>query len=143
MRGSAPLRSRLPGRAEHEEAQSVEADQDGTAFVADDAEGEREGETQGGDDENEYDGAGEDEVLIEDAAGAAGVGEEEGDVFEAVAHEDDIGGFHGDIGAGGTHGHAQVGHSEGWGIVDSVANHHDGAFAAELADDAEFVLGEE
>ena len=37
-------------------------------------------------------------------------------------HEDDVGGFDGDVGAGGE-GDADVGGREGGGVVDAVANH--------------------
>ena len=72
-----------------------------------------------------------------------GVGVEQGNVFQAISHQDDVGGFHGHIGAARTHGHPDVGNGEGEGVVHAVADHHDAAFLFQLADDAEFVIRKE
>ena len=54
---------RQAGAADDEEPQSVEADEHGAAFVADDAQRQGEGKTEGGEDQHDNDRTGEDEVL--------------------------------------------------------------------------------
>src|SRR5699024_10822894 len=63
---------------------------------------------------------------------------------QVILHQGDVGGLDGDSGAGGTHRHADVGGGQGRGVVDAVADHRDGeAFALELLDDGELVLGQQ
>ena len=111
--------------------------------MADDAQWQGKGKTEGCENQHDDDAAGKDEVLQQHPSGTPRVAEQQGDVFQAVAHQDDVGGFHRHIGAGGSHGDSDVGHREGGGVVHAVADHHDGAFFFELADDVEFVLGQE
>lgn len=54
------------------------------------------------------------------------------------------GGLDGDVGRGEPHGDADVGHSQGEGVVGAVADHgHEVAFALQGFDDPQLVLGEE
>ena len=63
-------------------------------------------------------------VLAHDADGDAGDGKRIGGGEEIGAEQRDGGGFGGDVRAGG-HGEADVGLSEGGGVVDPVADHGD------------------
>ena len=77
--------------------------------------------------------------MRERAAGEAdGVG---GDA-QVAAHEGEVAGFDGDVGAG-AHGDAEVGLGEGGGVVDAVADHGDDlAVGLQAADDVDLVGGQ-
>ena len=51
------------------------------------------------------------------------VGEHVGQVAQVIAHECDVGGFDGDVGAHGAHGDADGRAGQGGGVVDAVADH--------------------
>jgi len=72
-------------------------------------------------------GEGPEEVLADDAEGAAGEFESGRDSHEAVGCEQDVTGAFGEVGAGG-HGDAEIGGCEGRGVVDAVAEEGDAAF---------------
>ena len=58
---------------------------------------------------------------------------------EVAAHEGEVAGLDGDVGAG-AHGDAEVGLGEGGGVVDAVADHGDDlAFGLEAPDDVDLV----
>src|ERR1039458_310810 len=78
-----------------EEAQTVEADEDGAAFVADDAERQGEMEPERADDEHDDDAEGERQVLEDHGAGAAAERERERNSVERVAPQHHLGGFRG------------------------------------------------
>src|SRR5699024_427243 len=62
---------------------------------------------------------------------------------QVPAHEGDVGGLDGDVGAG-AHRQAQVGLGQCWGVVDAVADHRDDlALALESGDDVDLVLGQD
>src|SRR6185437_12638391 len=127
-----------------EQAQAVEADDDGGPFVAEDAEGEREvaGEVPG--DQGSDDGGGDQEVGGDDAAGAAGEGDHCGDRGEVVAHDDDVGGVEGEVGPDPAHGGAGAGGGHGGCIVDAVAGQQDVRPAGlEFADGLHLVFWQE
>ena len=52
--------------------------------------------------------------------------------LERIAHEDDVAGLGGDVGAGAADGHADVGAGQGRGVVDAVADHGDRDLALRL-----------
>ena len=63
---------------------------------------------------------------------------------EVVGHQDEVGGFQGDVGAGAAQRDAQVGGGEGGGVVDAVADHGDDAVAAaQFLEQAQLVLGQQ
>src|SRR5699024_127521 len=62
---------------------------------------------------------------------------------QVAAHEGDVGGLDGDVGAG-AHGQAEVGLGEGGGVVDAVADHRDDlALGLQAGDDVDLVLGQD
>lgn len=116
-----------PGPGGEEEAEAVEDDEDGAAFVAEHAMGEGEAGGDGEDGEDGEGAEGDDEVLADDASGAAAEVVGVADVFEAVVHEDDVGLFECGVGAAGAHGDADMGGGEGGGVVDTITDHGDAA----------------
>ena len=64
------------------------------------------------------------EVLVHLAHGAAADGDGGGDVERVGAHQHDVGGLDGDVGAGADR-DADVGLGERGGVVDAVADHGD------------------
>jgi len=88
--------------------------------------GEQRPEPAGEDDADEVDAEGEDDdVLADDADGFAREPHEERQRLEGFAHENDVAGLGGDIGAGAdSDAHGSAG--EGRGIVDAVADKGDG-----------------
>ena len=78
-------------------------------------------------DESGDDCTGQRKVLQHDGSCSACVVDEVVEVDEAVAHDGDVGRFDGHVGAGGSHGNADVGGGERRGVVDPVADHHDRA----------------
>ena len=91
-----------------EEAEPIEADQDGASLVADDSDREWEVDAKCGDQQAGDDCGGEYEILPEDAPSMSCDPKDERDVFKLVTHENDIRRLHGDIGACGSHGNANI-----------------------------------
>ena len=109
--------------------------------MADDAHRQGEVDAEGGDQKHKDHSGGKREVLPEDFFGVAGDAEEDRDVFEFVAHQNDIGRLHGDIGARGPHGHADIGGRERGGVVHAVPDHHHAAVLFEFLNGRNFGLG--
>src|SRR6202011_3409006 len=78
-----------------QQSQAVEADDDGGALVAEDAERQRQvpGQVPGG--QGGDDGCGDEQVRGDHAAGAAREGDHGGDGGQVVAHDDGVGGVQG------------------------------------------------
>ena len=68
------------------------------------------------------DGQSKDDVLVDDALGAAGNAHGEGDLGRVVIHQDDVGGLNGGVRAQSTHGDAHIHTGEDRGVVDAVAH---------------------
>jgi hypothetical protein len=83
------------------------------------------------------------EVLDHLAVGALRQADDGDDVARVVAHEDDVGGLDGDVGAGAD-GDADIGLGQGGRVVDAVADHrHRRALGLQLADLGGLVAGED
>ena len=80
------------------EAQAVQDDEDGAAFVPDDREGEPQGEDERRDDEDGHDAESEDDVLANDPVRRAGETNCRGQAQKVVAHQYEVGGFQRDVG---------------------------------------------
>ena len=74
--------------------------------------------------------------------GAAGQPDRVGGGAQVAAHEGEVGGLDGDVGAG-AHRQAEVGLGQRGGVVHAVADHGDDlALALQPADDVDLVLGQ-
>ncbi len=111
--------------AAQDETEAVEDDEDGAAFVAQDAEGQGNSAGDGETCQDDNRAEGEDEILADDGAGANAelMGGEK--VFQAIVHEDDVGLFKGCIGTPGAHGHPDVCGRKGGGVIDAIPDHGD------------------
>ena len=125
-----------------EEAQRVGDDDERRAFVEDDGGSDADEPDEGGRDQEGDHAEAEEQVLADDPAGLAAETDDDRELGEVVAHERDVGGLEGDVGAGGTHGDADGGVGQGGGVVDAVADHGDLALlGAEPFDGGDLVLG--
>src|SRR5690606_4475812 len=79
-------------------------------------------------------------ALPHDRPGTAGVCQDAGQVAQVLAHQRDVGGLDGHVGAHRAHRDTEVGGGQGGGVVDAVADHRHRAVAAQLADEAGLVL---
>ena len=111
--------------------------------MADDANRKWKPEAEGGNNQHENNGKSEAKILINDPPGAAGEGEGEDDIFKVVAHQYNIGRFHGYICASRTHGDAHSGRGEGGGIVHSISDHGHRTDVFEFLDDFYFIFGKQ
>ena len=78
----------------------------------------------------ELDGQREDDVLVDDAEGAAGDAHGQRDLGRVVVHQDDVRGLNGGVRAQRTHGDAEVGAGQDGRVVDAVAHEGEVLFRA-------------
>src|SRR5690606_22722509 len=71
-------------------------------------------------------GYGDKNVLLDDAHDAAAQLDGHGYFVQPVLHQDDVGRFHGHVGARRAHRDADVRRGQGGGVVDAVTNHGHG-----------------
>lgn len=142
----------VPG-AGAEEAQTVEADDDGGSFVTGHAEWEREVTDEVPGDEGGDEGGGDGQVGDDQAAGAAREDEGGRDDGQVVGDDDGVRGVEREVGSGAAHGDADIGGGQGGGVVDAVADHGHlpagrpgsvvpGRGGLEAADGGDLALGE-
>src|SRR5699024_9058604 len=82
------------------------------------------------------------QVRLDRAQGPAGEPDRVERGHQVPAHERDVGGLNGDVGAG-AHRQAQVGLGQRRGVVDAVADHRDDLpLALQAGDDVDLVLGQ-
>jgi CheY-like chemotaxis protein len=92
-----------------QQPQPVGRDQQCAALVADDGQRQRHAHRECHDDEQEHPADAEVDVLPDHAARALAEMDDVVDLLDVVAHQHDIGGLDGDVGAGGAHGDAERG----------------------------------
>ena len=121
----------LPGKVFGVEgAGGVEDGQHHDADVGEDG-GPHACQTQSAEDQaGELDGQREDDVLVDDAEGAAGDAHGQRDLGRVVVHQDDVRGLNGGVRAQRTHGDAEVGAGQDGRVVDAVAHEGEVLFRA-------------
>ena len=83
------------------------------------------------------------QVALDRRQRAAGEPDRVGRDAQVAAHQGEVAGLDGDVGAG-AHGQAEVGLGEGGGVVDAVADHrHDPALGLQPLDDVDLVGGQD